>query len=449
MPPSVLVLGGGLAGLAATVALAGQGLAVRLVEARPRLGGRAASFDDPASGLLLDACQHVSMGCCTNLDHLARTVGVRHLLRPQPELYFLTPDRRVSRFAADPLPAPLHLGRAFLGAHFLSLADKVAVGWGLAALKAASATHDEPFLAWLGRHRQTETALRRFWGLVLVSALNETLDRVGFRYARKVFVDGFLGHPRGFQVEVPTVPLGRLYGEELRGWLDRHGVAVALGQGVRHVVVEGGRVAGVQLRDGTTLTADWYVAALPADRLLGVLPPAVVEAEPAFRRLRDLEPSPITSVHCWFDRPLTPLPHVVLVDTLGQWLFNRGEVAPGEHYTQVVISAARELAPLGNDEVGRRVVAELARLFPVGARLLRHRVVTEHNATFSAVAGVDRLRPGQGSPLANLLLAGDWTATGWPATMEGAVRSGYLAAGELCRRAGAPRDFVRPDLRGS
>lgn len=447
MPGRVLVLGGGLAGLAAAVALAGQGFAVELLEARPRLGGRAASFADPASGQLLDNCQHVSMGCCTNLAHFSRTVGIAALLQPQPALYFRTPDGRTSRFGADVLPAPLHLARAFAGAHFLGPLDKLAIAWGLAALKATPASHDEAFLPWLHRHRQTDRSIVRFWDLVLVSALNETIDRVGLRYARKVFVDGLLRHPRGFQVEIPTVPLGRLYGPELLGWLQQHRVHVTSGQGVRSLCFAEGRVAGVLLRDDSRRVADWYVAALPWYRLLDLLPDAVRQM-PFFRRVADLQPSPITSVHCWFDRPITALPHVVLVDAIGQWLFNRGEVAPGEHYVQVVISAARDLAPLGRDEIQQVIVGEIRRLFPEAgsAQLLRSRVVTEHQATYSVVPGVDRLRPVQGTPVPNLLLAGDWTATDWPATMEGAVRSGYLAAGELCRRAGQPRAFVQADL---
>ena len=205
----------------------------------------------------------------------------------------------------------------------------------------------------------------------------------------------------------------------------------------------------MELRDGGEVEADWYVAAVPFDRLLDLLPPDAAGRFPAFGGLRHLETSPITSVHLWYDRPITDLPHVVLVDCVGQWLFNRGEVAPGEYYVQIVVSAARDFRGLGRDEVRRRVADETARLFPAaaGATLLRGRVVTEHAATFSAVPGVDRWRPEQMSPIPNLLLAGDWTATGWPATMEGAVRSGYLAAEALLGRRGAPERLVRPDLR--
>jgi squalene-associated FAD-dependent desaturase len=444
----VLIVGGGLAGLAAATALASRGFRVTILEARNRLGGRASSFADAASGQVVDTCQHVSMGCCTNFAHFCRTVGIDHFVQPQPALFFMTPDRKVSRFASDPLPAPWHLARSFWRAHYLTTGDKVRIAWGLARLRLASGTDDPPFLPWLRRRQQTSRTIERFWGLVLTSALNESPDRIGLRYARKVFVDGFLRHRRGFTLELPSVPLVQLYGEELGTWFSKNGVEARLLQGARGFDVDGGRVTAVELRQGERLTADYYVAAVPFDRLLDLLPsPLVAEREP-FRSLRQLETSPITSAHLWFDRRVMELPHVVLVDCLGQWIFNRGEVAPGEHYLQVVVSAARQFRDLGHDEVLQRIVAEIRQLFPAAseARLLRGRVVTEHAATFSAVPGVDRWRPRQETPIPNLFLAGDWTATGWPATMEGAVRSGYLAAEAVLARAGRPEALVQPDL---
>ena len=290
-----------------------------------------------------------------------------------------------------------------------------------------------------------------------------------------------------FVVHVPTVPLGRLYGDELRTWLTAHAVEVRENVGVKRLVLEepklptpfdclagpvseasrgpaareggdgkphppAGRLASslrhVELRDGSDLTADWYVLAVPFDRVAYLLPEELVSREPYFGNVKNLIPSPITSVHLWFDRTVMTLPHVVLIDCLGQWVFDRGEAAQGEFYLQVVVSAARDLTGLGRDEIQRRIVEELTRLFPLvaQAKFIRAKLVTEHAATFSAAPGVDRWRPVQASPLANLAVAGDWTATGWPATMEGAVRSGYLAAEVILERAGQPAKLVQADL---
>jgi squalene-associated FAD-dependent desaturase len=435
---SVVIIGGGLAGLAAATALAPHGFAVTILESRGRLGGRAGSFVDPASGQLVDACQHVSMGCCTQFAHFCRTIGISHLLQPQPQLYFMTGDGKVSTFRADFLPAPLHLARSFLHAHFLSVDDKLRIGWGLASLRRTPVNEDPPFLDWLQKHNQTPSTVRFFWSVVLTSALNESPDRIGLRYARKVFVDAFLSSRRGFEVELPRVPLGKLYGTELERWLEDHGVEVRLNCGIKAIHLFHSRISSLETRTGEPLTASRYISTVPFDRLLDLLPPDAVEDHAVFRNLKRLETSPITSVHLWYDRPILDLPHVVLVDCLSQWLFNRGPVNEHEHYVQVVVSAARQFRSLGHEEVQRRIVGELGELFPKApaASLLRARVITEHGATFSAVPGVDQWRPGQATPIGNLFLAGDWTATGWPATMEGAVRSGYLAAGVILKGEG-------------
>jgi squalene-associated FAD-dependent desaturase len=389
------------------------------------------------------------MGCCTNLAHFCRTVGIAHYLQPQRQLYFMTPDARVSRFRADIFPAPLHLFRSFLRLHYLSLADKMRIARGLLRLQRAKADDDPPFLDWLQRNGQSPAAIDRFWAVVLTSALNEVPERIGLRYARKVFVDGFLKHRRGFEVELPTVPLGRLYGAELQDWMAAHQVTLRLNGAVKSCNEFGNRVGAVTMRDGEKVEADWFISAVPFDRFLDLLPDDTISRFPYFANLKHLEVSPITSVHLWYDRPITAMPHVVLIACAGQWIFNRGETAPGEHYLQVVVSAARQFRGLGHEEVQRRIVAEIATLFPsaASASVLRARVVTEHAATFSAVPGVDQWRPDQASPLTNLFVAGDWTATGWPATMEGAVRSGYLAAQILLQRLGGSDTLVQPDLR--
>lgn len=469
MAERVVVIGGGLAGLAAAQRLAERGFVVTVLEARQRLGGRAGSFIDPTTGQVIDACQHVSMGCCTELAKFYQTMGVDHLLQAERTLYFQTPDGKVSRFKADPVPAPFHLARSFLRLHYLTLGDKLRIAWGLLKLRfhregtaARSKVKEErpyremmhlilmrgwwpfrskkssdlqrladdgPFLDWLRANRQNQKCIDRFWSIVLVSALNETIDRVGIKYAKKVFIDGFLKSRRGYEVQVPSVPLDRLYGEEMRKWLDQHKVQIRTNCGVKSIDVKNNVAIGVTLRSGETIGADHTVAAVPSQRLVDMLPPNVLD-DPDFSGLKFLEFAPIVSVHLWFDRPVMKLPHVVLVDCLSQWVFSRGEVAPGQWYVQVVISAAHDLAKRGHAQIERGVMDELAKLLPetANAQRIRSRVVTEHAATFSPTPGVDRWRPSPVCRIERLVLAGDWTNTGWPATMEGAVRSGYAAA---------------------
>lgn len=429
---TALVIGGGLAGLAAAAQLALRGFRVTILESRNRLGGRAGSFMDVTSGQLIDACQHVNMGCCTEFQRFCKLTGIDHLLAPQRTLYFMTPDRRVSRFRADNLPAPFHLGRAFASVHFLTPCEKLRIGYGLWRLMREPADADPPLRDWFVEHRQTERTIERFWGLVLVSALNESIDRIGLKYARKVFADAFLGDRHGFEVSIPTVPLDRLYGDELQSWFRQHRVEIRLNDAVRELAIADGVAHGVQLRSGEAIASDVIVSALPFDRLLSLVPPELVEREPYFGNLKRLETSPITSVHLWWDRPIMKLPHVVVVDGLSQWVFKRDG-----NYVQVVVSASRSARELGSEEIRRRVIEELRHLFPAtrNTQPLRSRVVTEHVATFSVVPGVDRLRPGPVSPIKNLFVAGDWTATGWPATMESAVRSGFAAADAVDRSA--------------
>lgn len=456
------IVGGGLAGLAAAVALAGQGVPVEVLESRDRLGGRASSFADPETGETVDNCQHVSMGCCTNLQHFCRTVGIADRFRIVPSLAFFDPEGRTSTLSAAPLPAPLHLAPAFARLKYLTLGEKFRLAGGLRALarhRPGDADRSQTFRDWLIQHRQSARLIERFWDVVLVSALSESLDRIDVGHARKVFVDGFLRHRLGWQVQVPTVPLDELYGQPVVDWLTRHGGTVRCRAPVRRLHGSCGGVTAVELRDGTQQPVGDVVLAVPQHRVLDLLP-ADVAAAPPLAGVSQLESAPITSLHLWFDRRITELPQAVLIGRLSQWVFQRQEPetsdggapaiaeSPPRWAYQVVISASRSLRGAPQTEIRDRVLAELAELWPAAAaaQLVHWRLVTEQRAVFSVVPGVDRLRPVQQSPAANLQLAGDWTATGWPATMEGAVRSGYLAAENVLRRRGLNARLLQPDL---
>ncbi len=492
--PRVLIVGGGLAGLSAAVALADQGVRSILFESRPRLGGRASSFVAKETGAPIDNCQHVAMGCCTNFVSFCRTVGVEHLLRREQTLYFIGPDGKRCTFRAWPLPAPLHLAAAFAGLHYLSWGDRISIGRALRVLCRDRSTGREcgSFADWLARQKQSKSSIERFWDVILVSALSETADRIDIRYARQVLVEGFLANRHAWEVLIPAVPLSELYGAPMVRWLQERGTEVRTGCGVDQlelgpdaaasVVAEDGRdevpiitsprARAVWLRDGSQIGGDEFILAVPHQRLPDLLPKSLTDAPP-WMRLRQLESAPISSVHLWFDRPICDLPHAVLVGRLSQWVFRRSEIGGdvsddmteartagariggGEasqgaplHYYQVVISASAVLAARSQDEVVAAVVDELKQTWPASADAqLRHgRVVTEHRAVFSPLPGVDEMRPAAQSPIENLQLAGDYTQTGWPATMEGAVISGRMAAANVLARLGRPVKTVSDRL---
>jgi squalene-associated FAD-dependent desaturase len=458
---SVIVIGGGLAGLSSAVALAEAGLRVRLLEKKPHLGGRAASYVLPG-GEHVDNCQHVTLGCCTNLEDFYRRVGVANQIRFFDRLLFAAPDGQRGAIGSVALPPPLHMAPSFAVFPLLGWKDKRCIAQALLAiarsggrpadLSSDGAGDNVTMLAWLQKHRQTVRAIRRFWEVILVSALDEELDRIDARYGIDVFWKAFLSTRGGYRVGIPRVPLGELY-EGCRKALDAQGGEVQLRAGVRGFLVMDGRVEGLEREDGSVETADYYLAAVPQDVLPELLPAEVVEREPVFLSLRNLTASPITGVHLWFDRTVMTEPFLTLLDSTTQWVFNKTQlygVAEGSgQYLQLVISASYSLASRPRQEIIALCLEELRNVLPATreAALRKGTVVKEMSATFSPVPGSDRWRPAQKSPLSGLFLAGDWTSTGWPSTMEGAVRSGYLAAEAILSDAGMPRKLLQPDLR--
>ncbi len=458
----MIVIGGGLAGLSSAVALAEAGFRVRLLEKRPHLGGRAASYVLPG-GEHVDNCQHVTLGCCTNLEDFYHRLGAADQIRFFDRLLFAAPDGKRGAIASVALPPPLHMAPSFAFFPLLGWADKRAIALALLAiarsggnpadLSTGGASENVTMLAWLQKHRQTARAIRRFWEVILVSALDEELDRIDARYGIDVFWKAFLSTRGGYRVGIPRVPLGELY-EGCRKALAAQGGEVQLRAGVRGFLVVDGRVEGVEREDGSVETADYYLAAVPQDVLQELLPKEVVESEPVFLNLRNLRTSPITGVHLWFDRTVMSEPFLTLLDSATQWVFNKTQLygdgaKDGGQYLQLVISASYSLASRSRQEIIALCLEELRDVLPKTreAVLVKGTVVKEMSATFSPAPGSDRWRPAQKSPLSGLFLAGDWTLTGWPSTMEGAVRSGYLAAEAILSDAGMPRKLLQPDLR--
>jgi squalene-associated FAD-dependent desaturase len=454
-PKTVAVIGGGVAGIAASVAMADAGLRVQLFEKRPLLGGRASSFFDPQTGEATDACQHGTMRCCTNLADLLERLGVADQIRYHDAIHFLDSEGKRSVIKGSRLPAPGHTAVSFLRFGSLGMRDKVGIARGMLAILRArpEPKWDETAVdAWFRQTGQTERAVNRFWAPVLVSACNESMDRIACTHAFKIFRDGFLAHPTAFEFGVPRVPLGTLYTEPAVAFIHMRSGCVRTRTIVDQLHLEDSRVTGITLQDGERVEADHYVSALQLDLLLKLLPPELVDREPYFSNLRKIELSPLIGVHLWFDREIDCPEALALLDRDSDWIFNKTlnfDRPKGEaSYLSVVISARRDLTALDKEEVLRRVLADVHAALPATqqATLLKWNVLKERKGTFSPKPGVDGLRPDQRSPISNLYVAGEWTRTGWPSTMESAARSGYLAAEYVLADAGVPQRYLAPDL---
>jgi squalene-associated FAD-dependent desaturase len=456
--PTVAIAGGGLAGLAAACALSDQGFQVTLFEKRPFLGGRASSYEHPGTGEVVDNCQHVLFRLCTNLVEFYQRIGVAGQIRWFDHMNFIEPGGRVSVLQSSALPAPLHTAPSFFGFPFLGTTDKLAIARALVPLTlTVQRDTGESFQQWLKQHRQTDMAVARFWRPILVSALSEEMDRISISAAAQVVRES-MKSPAAREMGVPMIPLTDLYNAAGKYVQARNGV-LHLRRSVERFSGDG---SGVRVRSGDSEERfDYLVVALPFDALDTVLPDAP-ESAPIRERLRHFETSPITGIHLWFDRQISDLDHAVLLDRTIQWMFHKSRLQPmrsqasngaqGGSYIELVVSSSKTLIDKSRAEIVNLALHEVREFFPAAreANLVKSTVIKELNATYSPQPGIDAYRPRSGTAWPRVFLAGDWTATGWPATMEGAVRSGYLAAEALGRAAGRQGvRLVSPDLRAT
>jgi len=444
------VIGAGTAGLAAAVALARNGARVTLLERRPFVGGRAYSYSHPALGETIDS-QHVVVGCCTNFLDLITQAGAANSIRWYDKLCFLEPTAagspRQSWIGPSGLPAPAHNSLSFLRAPMLTLHDKARIADGLAHfLRSGPATDEESFAAWLKRTRQTDRAIRHFWEPVVAGALNDVSERCSTKYAAKVFRESFLRSPQAGRLGIPAAPLSEFF-QPVVDMAQSLGVDVCANASVEAIA--------------RTADGRWKLKTRECE----IESNAVILAT-SFRQTQDLIQSitspdssaqipfdkfvaaPITTIHLWYDREVTDLDHAVLLDTRIQWMFAKSRIRRWEpargSYLELVISASWPEIDMPREQILASALREAELFFPSvrEATLLKSAVLKEARATFSVVPGLDRDRPPQATAWPGLYVAGDWTATEWPSTMEGAVRSGRLAAGELL---GNRKRFLVPE----
>jgi zeta-carotene desaturase len=461
--PDVLIVGAGAAGLAAAVALSGAGARVSLVERKPFVGGRAYSYHHPALNEVVDS-QHVLLGCCTNLVDLCNLSGASDHIRWYDTITFLepstptTPSRR-SDIAPSGLPSPGHSTLSFLRAPMLLLEDKTRIGLGLLEfLRSYPADDTESFSAWLKRTRQTERAIRHFWEPIIVGTLNDNFERCSTRYAGQVFHESFLKSAEGGRLGIPSQPLSDFYAS-VAHLAAQQGTALYPRTSVERIDFLPKGLWQVTASNGDRHRAPILLLALPFEqtaRLLATLPETSTPRQRIEPLLSHFTHAPITTVHLWFDRPVTDLEHAALLDTRIQWIFNKtlirrleiGQSATDGQYLELVISASFTELRQTSEQILAFALVELARFFPGvrDAKLVKSGVLKEARATFSVLPGLDRFRPSPEAPGDNLYLAGDWTLSGWPSTMEGAVRSGRLAAEAIARGTGNSATFLTPPL---
>jgi hydroxysqualene dehydroxylase len=470
--PHVVVVGAGLAGLSAALGCLDAGARVTVVERRRRAGGLTWSFEH--DGHSVDNGQHVFLRCCTAYLAFLRRIGSEGDVEIQDrmDVTVLRPSRggrrpRTGRLRRLDLPAPLHLGPALAGYRLLPVRDRLRLGLAALPLRtldlADPALDRETFGAWLARHGQSPWAITHLWDLITVATINVPAAEASLAMGAKVFQTGLLTDARAADIGWSRVPLGVLHGERATAALRRGGAELLTGERVRRIdpvdaSIEGppdclptqgeaDRGGGFAVRtEQRTIDADAVVVALPHTEAAGVLPPGSFAHQ---ERVGELGTSPIVNVHLHYDRPVTDLAVAAAVDSRAQWIFDRtasSGLAPSPRagrgqYLAVTISAAE--AELGRhpDRLAREMASELARLFPAAAdaKLADTLVTKERTATWRAVPGTAALRPGPASAHPGLAIAGAWTDTGWPATMEGAVRSGVAAARACLLTARCPR----------
>ncbi|MFO1518267.1 MAG: hydroxysqualene dehydroxylase HpnE [bacterium] len=441
----VTIIGGGLAGLAAGVALSEKGAKVALFERRPLLGGRAYSVKDATTGDTIDNGQHLFMGCYHHTLNFLEKIGTRDRLQFQEKMKveFADPQGKSYRLECPNLPAPLHLLAGLLRLSTLSWREK----WAMIKMMRRVEKLTEKDLEtldqlscrqWLTLMEQTEEAIENFWEPLIIGTINEKPDLSSAKMLAVVLREALLKEKKDSLMVLSTVGLSDLYTEAAKKFIEERGGQVFTRRGISKILLspsrdEGEKVDRVVLEDGSEQTSRFYLSTVPPDALEAMMPENL-NGDSFFHRFKAFQFSPILSINLWFDRPILEETFVGLLRSPIHWVFNKGALLNGsKHYVSLVISAAHELKEKGQEELVAIALKELHQAIPASknATLKHSRILKELRATPSFTLGSEALRPKTETPFSNLFLAGDWTATGLPATMEGAVKSGHEAAKKI------------------
>ena len=441
MKRTIAIIGGGLAGIAAAVRLDHERFRPVLIETKKRLGGRASSLVDPRTGLIIDNCQHVLLGCCTNLIDLYERLGVLDQIQWHRTLYWTRGHGEIDALQAGWPPAPFHFVSSFNRMRSFSKSDKRHIAramWRMIRMgsKGRLSWSSRTFGDFLRECGQPTQLIADFWNTIVVSACNMHVDHVGAAYGLHVFQDGFLASKWSYSMGLATVPLGDLYASAIDSIVGNGG-DIQLGVSAKAIAFDGRRVTGVVTENGF-IESSAVISAVPFDRLDKLVSESLRRADRRLHTLDRFDVSPILGVHLHFNEKVMDMPHLVLINPPQgvQWLFNKGTNEAGTQHVHAVISAAIEWMDLDEDEIVRRVLVDVHHCVPrsIGLQPVNARAIKEKRATFAATPDIESLRPSVsasfagGSGIENLFIAGDWIDTGWPATMEGATRSGYAAA---------------------
>jgi zeta-carotene desaturase len=437
----ILIIGGGFAGLAAGVALAEAGKRVMLLEQKPHLGGRARSFKDPTTGSVVDNGQHLFMGCYHATRKFLATIGTSDRVEFQPRLSvpFLDRDGRLTRLDCPDLPSPFHLLFGVLRSGSFTFTQKLEVlrlGGGLRGSGGpTSPRDDESVTAWMTRRGQSEGLQRNFWDLLCIAAMNEDPRIASAKVFERVVKLALFSSPEDSKLGIARVGLSECYTAAATRLIEARGGRVLLGQNVKRIRIENGTCRGVEVAE-TSIDAARTISSVPWQQFATILPGDMLRSEPFFGAALALKPAPIISINLWFDASVTELDFVGLRGTNVQWLFDKSRILGAtDHCIALVLSGAHEHVSKSKEELLAIAMKELGEALPATkkAKLLHSLVIKERFATFSPSPEAEPLRPTARTPVKGLYLAGDWTATGLPATIEGAVQSGYTAAKEALK----------------